>query len=175
MMIDQWDTYSDIYNVYATDNGITPEFPFVVGSDATSLFNLFSGYSGGNETNFGGVSWVLSPNRSYVEVSDEATDIQAALDARPAIPIKATSVAYRTTSVSILSTAGSMLSFAVPQSGKYDLSLLNANGKLVGMKQVNCIAGRNSVDMGRIAQGAYIVKVSGFAGTASRTCILGNR
>ncbi len=178
LMIDNTDTYDDIYNAYASKNNMTPTFPFVVGSDATSLYDLFTGYSGGDQSNLGGPVWVVSPDRSYLQVSyaeKNMTDtIQMALDNRN-VSVRRSLFVNNNDVVKRISSHGNKLSFDVSQSGRYDLSLFSANGRLAYMQNIDCRSGKSSVDIRGIAQGSYIVRISGATASASRTCFINGR
>ncbi len=175
--VDPADSYESIINVYSVSSMMTPTIPFITGNQGVTFTQLLSGYSGGNNYNCGGILDVISPNRSFVEtdISEASADvaIQSALDSRPAISIKSTAISNQS-QLGIFSVAGARIDFTVPQNGKYDLSIIGANGRLVGVHQMTCLAGRNSVSLGKIAQGAYIVRIAGSSGVISRICTLRN-
>ncbi len=172
-------TLDAAYQAYGT----VPVVPCVLstdsGSNADSLEDLFIGYSVKNYYGWGGEVWILSPNRTYTKASlydstNLSNSIQTALDNRPAIAVRPSFLSNRKNEMAICSLTGSRLDFDVPQSGRYDLSLFSANGRLVGMRHIDCLAGRNSADIGKVANGTYIVKVTGSAGAVSRACFLGS-
>ncbi len=183
------DTKSSLDSAYLAatwgGGGVVLLDPFILSSvansNANALEELFTNFSGdpanniraGSNVGTGGISWVISPDRSYTFAWYDAADMDAAiqttLDNRPAIPVKP-SVSNNRSSLKVISYDGSRIDFAVPQSGDYEVSFFSAAGRLVSMRHVACQAGKNAVDISEMAHGSYIVKISGSSGTTSRVC-----
>lgn len=168
-------TASALESKLKSSSGVAPIFP-IAGSDGgtSPLWNEYS-------FKYYGTSFLIHPDKEYEELSMSGSDgygIDIGLtkaDNCCVTYISTTPVEPSNSGFRIESAAGTQIRFAATKAGSHILSLFSVGGRLVSTRKVNCSVGTNSVEMGVLAQGTYIVHITGFSGMATKFCILGNR
>ncbi len=159
----------------ASRSGEAPIFP-IAGSDGGTT-PLWSEYT----FQYYGTCFLIHPDKKYEQLPMAGSDgygIDLGLtkaDDCCLTNISTTPVEYTKSGFRIESTAGTQIRFAATKAGPHDLSLFTVGGRLVSTRKVDCFAGTNSFEMGVLAQGTYLVRITGISGIATKFCVLGNR
>ncbi len=168
-------TASALESRITSSSGVAPIFP-IAGSDGGTT-PLWSEYN----FQYYGTSFLIHPDRKYEELPMSGSDgygidfgLTKAETCCP-IHISTTPVEVTKSGFHIESAAGTQIRFAATKAGPHDLSLLTISGRLVSTQKVNCNIGTNSIEMGVLAQGTYIVRITGVSGIATKFCILGSQ
>jgi len=160
-----------------SSSGVAPIFP-IAGSDggATPLWSEYS-------FQYYGTSFLIHLDKKYEKLASGGTDgygIDAGLTkastctCRPTdishIPVELVKSGFR-----IISAEGTKIKLAVTKAGLHELSLFSVGGRLISTRKVNCSVGTNSIEVGVLAQGAYMIRIDGISGKVSNYCMLGSR
>ncbi len=175
------DDLAKLDGAYQAQAGVVPDAPKIFGADGTRLPPiLFSGFTGNPVMAQGaGFFWVIGPDRTLYWCGADAADVplvvQMVLDKRVPSSLKHDPFVSANAGTKILSAMGKQMRFTVSQNGLYGISLFSADGRVVWLNRMNCVAGINSTEFDGVASGTYIARIGGVSGATSSRIVVGNR